>query len=45
MTDTLTFAKAHVYDARKFGITLPTTLAAGDRVIEFVAKHRTETQN
>ena len=38
MVDTLTFAKAHVYDARKFGITLPTTLSAGVRIIEFEAK-------
>jgi len=38
MAETLTFAKLHRYDTRKFGINLPATLAAGDKFIAFQAK-------
>lgn len=38
MAETLTFAKTHLYDIRKSGITLPAALAVGDKIIEFEAK-------
>jgi hypothetical protein len=38
MAEMLTFAKLHLYDTRKTGITLPAALIAGNKIIEFEAK-------
>jgi hypothetical protein len=38
MAETWTFAKMHSYVTRKFGITLPAGLLAGDKLLEFEAK-------